>query len=155
MTTSFRKGTAMLPLLTFASGIVAGIVGVRLLKSAKMPEGLRKGTDAAAAGLGSVGDNLRRAAASGLSSVEQTSASLRAKLGEDQPVAPAAKPAKSRRARLAEAAAPIAETAEPPAPKVRKVRARSGKAETGEKPKRAGRKTAAPKPPAEPGGETS
>ncbi len=34
----FRKGTSMLPLLTFASGLVAGIVGVRLIKSAKASE---------------------------------------------------------------------------------------------------------------------
>ena len=78
----------MLPLLTFASGLLAGAVGVRLLKTVKPPERLRT---AAGVRLESLGDKtrhgfdkaetgLRQATISGLEVVEKSSASLRAKL---------------------------------------------------------------------------
>lgn len=62
----------MLPVVTFAAGLIAGAVGLQLLKKAKTPAGLR------------------RAAVSGLSAVERSSADLRAKL---EPTAVEAEPA--------------------------------------------------------------
>lgn len=77
----------MLPFLTFASGIIAGIVGVKLLKNIKAPDSLGTLGDKAQAGL-------RDATVSGLSAIEKSSASLRAKLTPDEPavVEPAAVP---------------------------------------------------------------
>lgn len=65
----------MLPVLTFASGLIAGIVGVRLLKKAKLAD--RPDT---AARLDKAQTGLRHAAVSGLAAVEKSSACLRAKL---------------------------------------------------------------------------
>lgn len=67
----------MLPLLTFASGLVAGIVGLRLLKSVKAPENLRS---TATARLETIGDKARQATVSGLTAIEKSSAGLRTKL---------------------------------------------------------------------------
>lgn len=109
----------MHPLLTFASGLVAGIVGVRLLKKATPPtaaqlEGLggkaRQGLAQAQAGL-------RDATVSGLSAIEKSSANLRARLAPAaaQPVkkvkaAKTAKPAAARKAPARKAkAAPAAD----------------------------------------------
>lgn len=78
----------MLPLLTFASGLVAGIVGVRLLKTAKTPASLDGIGDKARQGLDKAQNSLRQATVSGLTSIEKSSASLREKL-----TAPPAEPA--------------------------------------------------------------
>lgn len=77
----------MLPLLTFASGIVAGIVGVRLLKKNKGSGSLKSLGQKACSGLDRAGEGLRDATVSGLSALEQSSASLR---GQLTPSAPAA-----------------------------------------------------------------
>lgn len=70
----------MLPLLTFASGIVAGILGVRLLKNPRRPTPLKQLGHTALGGLGRAGEGLREATLSGLSAIEKSSASLRAQL---------------------------------------------------------------------------
>ena len=85
----------MLPFLTFATGLLAGIAGVRLLKSAKfdaiptpsaadLGKTAREGFDRARTGL-------REAAVSGLTTVEKTSAGLREKLAPEP--APPGEPA--------------------------------------------------------------
>ncbi len=84
----------MFPLLTFATGLVVGIAGVRLLKSAKIVpiatpsaddigKKAREGFDRARSGL-------REAAVSGLSAVERTSAGLRDKLAPEPAAQPSA-----------------------------------------------------------------
>ncbi|MGE4278486.1 MAG: hypothetical protein AB7G62_02785 [Magnetospirillum sp.] len=70
----------MLPFLTFAGGIVAGIVGVKLLKQVKAPESLGSLGDKARSGLDKAGAGLREATVSGLSAIEKSSANLRTKL---------------------------------------------------------------------------
>ncbi len=81
----------MFPLLTFATGLVVGIAGVRLLKSTKLDaiptpsaedlgKTAREGFDRARSGL-------RDAAVSGLTAVEKTSAGLREKLSPEPPPA--------------------------------------------------------------------
>jgi hypothetical protein len=67
-------------LLTFAAGVVAGAVGVRALKKAEAPEKLTGLAHKARSGLDKAGEGLRDATVSGLSAVEKSSASLRAKL---------------------------------------------------------------------------
>ncbi|WP_205762401.1 hypothetical protein [Magnetospirillum aberrantis] len=114
----------MLPLLTFASGLVAGIVGVRIAKSVKAPESLRSAAstvgDKARQGLDQAQSGLRGAAVTSLSAIEKSSASLRQKLTpaetETAPAeatvekAAAAKPARKRPApRKKTAAKPAAE----------------------------------------------
>ena len=89
----------MLPLLTFASGIVAGIVGVKLLKNAKTPQSLHDLGDKARGGLDKAGAGLRDVTVSGLSAIEKSTAGLRARLvpaeAETEVVAePAPKPKK-------------------------------------------------------------
>ncbi len=87
----------MFPLLTFATGLVVGIAGVRVLKSAKfdalptrsaddLGKKAREGFDRARSGL-------RDAAVSGLSAVEKTSAGLREKLTPEATAVAAAPPA--------------------------------------------------------------
>lgn len=109
----------MLPLLTFASGLVAGIVGVRLLKNVKAPENLKATAgclgDKARHGIDQAQSGLRQATVSSLTAIEKSSASLRAKLTPEvaapAPEMPApeperpAKPAARRRAK-AKAATP-------------------------------------------------
>lgn len=84
----------MFPLLTFASGLVAGVLGVRLLKAAKNPvRGGDSSADFATApladsplaertrqGFSKARDDLRRTTVSGLESLEKSSAALRDKL---------------------------------------------------------------------------
>lgn len=70
----------MYPLLVFATGLLAGAAGVRLLKGVKGP---LKATGQQATGA------VRGAAVSGLSAIERTSACLRTKL---EPEAAAAAP---------------------------------------------------------------
>lgn len=103
----------MLPLLTFASGIVAGIVGVKLLKNAKTPQSLHDLGDKARGGLDKAGTSLRDVTVSGLSAIEKSTAGLRARLipaeAEAEVVAeaePAPKPKKRAAAKKAEAATP-------------------------------------------------
>lgn len=78
----------MLPFLTFASGIIAGIVGVKLLKNVKTPEALGNVGDKARSGLDKAQAGLRDATVSSLSAIEKSSASLRAKLTPEEPAAP-------------------------------------------------------------------
>lgn len=73
----------MLPLLTFATGIVAGVVGVRMLKTVKASP-LDVLTRTARAGLDRAGEELRDATMHGLGAIERSSAGLRAKLAADQ-----------------------------------------------------------------------
>lgn len=101
----------MLPLLTFASGIVAGIVGVKLLKNAKTPQSLHDLGDKARGGLDKAGAGLRDVTVSGLSAIEKSTAGLRARLipaeAEAEVVAePAPRPKKRTAAKKADAAAP-------------------------------------------------
>ena len=78
-------------LLTFAAGVVAGVAGVKALKKAEAPEKLADLAQKARGGFDRAGEGLRDATVSGLSAVEKSSASLRAKLsGDAEP--PAAAP---------------------------------------------------------------
>ncbi|MCR6629146.1 MAG: hypothetical protein NVV74_03310 [Magnetospirillum sp.] len=127
----------MLPLLTFASGLVAGIVGVRLLKTVTAPEGLKAATgslgDKARQGLDQAQSGLRSAALSSLTAIEKSSASLRGKL-ETPPVeavpeaAEAAQPARKAVPRKAKAASP-AKSAETPKPVRKRAPRKAAKAE--------------------------
>jgi hypothetical protein len=104
----------MLPLLTFASGLIAGIVGVRLVKSVTAPSGPRA---AATARLGTIGDKaqtgLRQATVSGLTVIEKSSANLRAKLTPVPPAPPQAVTPDEPEAQVAEEAEASEETAPP------------------------------------------
>ncbi|GAA4249758.1 hypothetical protein GBZ26_27735 [Azospirillum formosense] len=91
----------MLPLLTFASGVIAGAIGVRMVKNAKAKADptiadLRatnlKSVDVKAAareGAGKAQSAVREAAVTGLLAIERTSAGLRSRLAtpvEEAPV---------------------------------------------------------------------
>lgn len=113
----------MLPFLTFASGIVAGIVGVKLLKKAKAPQSLHDLGDKARGGLDKAGAGLRDVTVSGLSAIEKSTAGLRARLipaeaeAEAEAVVEAApeapkKPAKPRRRAPAKKAEATPDTTE-------------------------------------------
>lgn len=110
----------MHPLLTFASGLLAGIVGVRLLNKTapQVAAAVRAGDlgGKARQGLTQAQSGLRDATVSGLAAIEKSSASLRARLTPAQAEAEAAPatPAKPRRARKAPAkkATPAAGPAE-------------------------------------------
>lgn len=105
----------MHPLLTFASGLLAGIVGVRLLNKTapQVAAAVRAGDlgGKARQGLTQAQSGLRHATVSGLAAIEKSSASLRARLTPAQAEAEAeaeaeaapATPAKPRRARKAPA----------------------------------------------------
>ncbi len=106
----------MLPLLTFASGVIAGAIGVRMVKKAKadpMIADLKaadlKAADVKAAareGAGKAQTAVREAAVSGLLAIERTSAGLRSRLATPAEEAPA-------EAALAEAEPPKDDAAEP------------------------------------------
>lgn len=77
----------MLPLLTFASGVIAGAIGVRMVKNAKAKADPKiadlKAVDVKAAareGAGKAQTAVREAAVSGLLAIERTSAGLRSRL---------------------------------------------------------------------------
>lgn len=99
----------MLPFLTFASGIIAGVVGVKLLKNVKAPESLETLGDKARSGLDKAGAGLRDATLSGLTAIEKSTASLRGKLaavGEAEAEAEAAPPAAPAAVNVAKKATP-------------------------------------------------
>ncbi|MBR9973320.1 hypothetical protein [Magnetospirillum sulfuroxidans] len=77
----------MLPLLTFASGLVAGIVGVKLLKRVKAPDSLGNLGDKARTGLDKAQAGLRDATVTSLSAIEKSTATLRAKLAPEEQAA--------------------------------------------------------------------
>ncbi|CAA7622436.1 hypothetical protein [Magnetospirillum sp. SS-4] len=104
----------MHPLLTFASGLLAGIVGVRLLNKTAAPAAARlEGLGGKARqGLGQAQAGLREATISGLAAIEKSSAGLRARLTPtmvsavaETEAAPVKAPAKPRRPRKAPAKA--------------------------------------------------
>lgn len=110
----------MFPLLTFATGLVVGIAGVRLLKSARFDAVPTPSTDEigkkAREGFERARSGLREAAVSGLSAVEKTSAGLREKLAPEAAAASETDATESS----AEAAPETPPTAEPeakPAPR--------------------------------------
>lgn len=125
----------MLPLLTFASGVIAGAIGVRMVKNAKAKADPKiadlratnlKAADVKAAareGAGKAQTAVREAAVSGLLAIERTSAGLRSRLAtpvEEAPVAavPAeAEPVKDDVAEPAkdDAAEPVKTEPTPPA----------------------------------------
>ncbi|TAN77953.1 MAG: hypothetical protein EPN20_01375, partial [Magnetospirillum sp.] len=104
------------PLLTFASGLVAGIVGVKLLKKAAPPAAAQLDGIGGKArqGLAQAQTSLRDATVSGLTAIEKSSAGLRAKLAPAaaEPAEPVktAKPARPRKVPVRKAkAAPVAD----------------------------------------------
>lgn len=82
----------MLPLLTFATGLIVGIAGVRVARSARPGDGLKAAADGVGAkarqGFESARSGLRDAAVTGLSAVEKTSAGLRERLNPAAPAGP-------------------------------------------------------------------
>lgn len=90
----------MLPLLTFASGLIAGAIGVRMMKTAKAKADPRiadlratalGAVDVKAAareGAGKAQTAVREAAVSGLLAIERTSAGLRSRLATPAGEAP-------------------------------------------------------------------
>lgn len=97
----------MHPLLTFASGLLLGVAGIRLLKTVKAPEGLKSaaGTlgDKARHGIDRAQTGLRDATVTGLSAIERSSANLRGRLAPAAPAeaTPEPKPAGKRSAETA------------------------------------------------------
>lgn len=89
----------MLPLLTFATGLVAGIAGVRFLKSVKIAPGATPSADdigkKAREGFDRARSGLRDAAVSGLAVVERASADLREKIAPDPASEPSMATAKA------------------------------------------------------------
>lgn len=91
----------MLPLLTFASGVIAGAIGVRMVKNAKAKADPKiadlRATDvkavdvkaAAREGAGKARTAVREAAVTGLLAIERTSAGLRSRLATPVEEAPA------------------------------------------------------------------
>lgn len=106
----------MHPFLTFASGVLLGVAGIRLLKTVKAPESLKTAAgslgDKARHGLDQAQAGLRDATVSGLSAIERSSANLRDRLV----TAPAEPPASE------------APAAEAPVAKPRKAKAEDGTA---------------------------
>lgn len=100
----------MLPVLTFAAGLIVGAAGYRALKKSKSGVDLRAAGDAARDGLGKAQSGLRQAAVSGLSAVERSSANLRVKL---ETVAAEADAPVSGDEAAPEASAPAAPSEEP------------------------------------------
>lgn len=110
----------MLPVLTFAAGLIVGAAGYRALKKSKARVDLGAAGAAARDGLDRAQSGLRQAAVSGLSAVERSSANLRVKLETipvDEP-APAAEADSAAVETAPEAAAPAApaSAAEEPKP---------------------------------------
>lgn len=107
----------MFPLLPFAAGLAAGILGVQMLKNVKT------GTlnTSAREQLGRAKSGLRNATVSSLEAIEHSTANLRAKLTpEPAPAAepePAAEPAAEAAAAPAKARAPRKTTRRKAAPK--------------------------------------
>ncbi|QCO17541.1 hypothetical protein D3869_20230 (plasmid) [Azospirillum brasilense] len=117
----------MLPLLTFASGVIAGALGVRMVKNAKAKADSKiadlraanlKAADVKAAareGAGKAQTAVREAAVSGLLAIERTSAGLRTRLAtpvEEAPVAAAPAEAETVKENAAE---PVKTEPTPPA----------------------------------------
>lgn len=105
----------MLPVLTFAAGLIVGAAGYRALKKSKSGVNLRAAGDAARDGLGKAQSGLRQAAVSGLSAVERSSANLRVKLetvAAEEP-APAAEADSATVETAPETPAPAAEEPKP------------------------------------------
>jgi hypothetical protein len=99
----------MHPLLTFASGLLAGIAGVKLLNKAAPPAAQRLETLGGKArhGLAQAQSGLRDVTVTGLEAIEKSSASLRAKLAPAETTEPAvAKPRAPRKAAAPKAKAP-------------------------------------------------
>lgn len=80
----------MLPVLTFAAGLIVGAAGYRALKKSKSGANLRAAGDIAREGLDKAQCGLRQAAVSGLGAVERSSANLRVKLETAAEAPPAA-----------------------------------------------------------------
>lgn len=114
----------MYPLLIFATGLVVGAAGTRLLKGANGPLKAKAAaaTEKAQGGVEKAQEAVRDAALSGLSAIERTSARLRTKLTPEPADEAAGEPAAAPSVEaVAETAAPAAEAApaepEPPAPR--------------------------------------
>lgn len=109
----------MVPLLTFASGLLAGIVGVRVLKGTAKPSGekLQALGTRARDGLEKAQNGLRSATISGLEGIERSSAHLRDKLTPP----PAAETAIETAPEASGTAAATTETAAKPKPRRRRV----------------------------------
>lgn len=118
----------MYPLLIFATGLVVGAAGTRLLKGANGPLKAKAtaATEKAQCGVEKAQEAVRDAALSGLSAIERTSARLRTKLTpeptDEAAGEAAAEPVQESSAEaVAETPAPATETApaepEPPAPR--------------------------------------
>lgn len=79
----------MNPLFTLFAGITVGVMGVRLVKSSKLPRVLQStaltGSQAVRTGMNQAGSGARGAAVLGLQSVEKTSAALQRKLNTTLP----------------------------------------------------------------------
>ncbi len=113
----------MYPLLIFATGLVVGAAGARLLKGANGPLKAKAtaATEKAQCGVEKAQEAVRDAAVSGLSAIERTSARLRTKLTPEPADEAAGEPAPEAPAEtVAETAAPATEAAptepERPAP---------------------------------------
>lgn len=123
----------MIPLLTFASGLLVGAVGIRVLKKVKTPASLARasesGLKSARQGLDQAESGLRKATISGLGAIEKSSAALRGKLeaavkeapkAEEAPAAPAEVVEGPRRRRRRASPAVTSATAPAKAPRKRR-----------------------------------
>ena len=78
----------MNPLFTLAAGVVVGVMGVRLAKSADSQKAMQStaaGRETLRTGLNQARSGVREAAVSGLKTIESTSAALRQKLENMSP----------------------------------------------------------------------
>lgn len=108
----------MFPLITFFSGVIAGAVGVRLVKNAMTSRdfttAVRDGAESvgarAQAGGGKAQTAVREATITSLLAIERTSADLRSRLA----VVPADAPAAPADAASGDGTAPAADPAMPP-----------------------------------------
>lgn len=105
----------MHPLLTFTTGILAGIVGIKLLNKASPPAAAQLGTIGGKArqGLAQAQSGLRDATVSGLEAIEKSSANLRAKLAPTTPTADAPAPAPTAPTKTVKAKTPRKAKAKP------------------------------------------
>ena len=117
----------MLPLLPFVAGIATGAVALKLLRNEKTKIALDKTQEKLLSATVGIREKVRNATSSGLEAIETSSAAMRGKLDQEQPVvskprvarksaSPAAKkttrrPAASKTRRAAKAAQPTTEEA--------------------------------------------
>ena len=127
----------MHPFLTLAAGVAFGVIGVRLVKSAKpqvlLQSSASSGIQAVRSSLAQTQSGARSAAVSGLSGIEKASAALRQKLGSTSNAASTFEPTSVSELTPTPASEPVPKKA-PYRPSGRKAGTVSRKAREGQNP---------------------